>query len=314
MAAKLCLDAAGQRLNRVLYIDKVTCEVKVIKCRSLVVAASPCESARLLLNSKSKHCPAGMANSSGMVGKRLRDSVSVAGASYFPRLRNLPPHNHDGMGRPHLWVEKGVLPGTQQSNQFHFFFAGGRTLPLSSDFTEVSDRLEGYGFSLKRGCRELYGTTMFFVASGKMFSNDACFCAIDPDKTDKWGIPTLQFSFKWSDSDKHTAKAMQDSFLAVTEAAGGTYLTPAERSTGAFPHGLSPGGQGFHEQGTAVMGNNREHSVVNSFGQTHDIPNLFVLDASMFPSSSHKPPTLTILALSWRGSEYLVTQAVKHLL
>src|SRR6266576_6008847 len=97
MAREILVDKEG-KATAVSYIDKATRSEKRINARAIVVAASACESARLLLNSKSTLFPTGIANSSGTVGRYLTDSVGSSGSGYFPQLEKMPPHNHDGVG------------------------------------------------------------------------------------------------------------------------------------------------------------------------------------------------------------------------
>jgi choline dehydrogenase-like flavoprotein len=77
---------------------------------------------------------------------------------------------------------------------------------------------------------------------------------------------------------------------------------------------ISKGGQIIHEVGTTRMGDDRASSVTNQYGQSWDIDNLFVTDGGVFASKAHKNPTLTIMALAWRSSEYLADQLGKRAL
>src|SRR6202011_2970621 len=103
MARELITDDSGQ-VKAVSYIDKTTRTEQQIRCRAVVVAASACESARLLLNSKSSRHPNGLANGSGAVGRNLTDSVGYALSAHIPALDGLPRHNCDGMGAMLVYV------------------------------------------------------------------------------------------------------------------------------------------------------------------------------------------------------------------
>jgi choline dehydrogenase-like flavoprotein len=120
----------------------------------------------------------------------------------------------------------------------------------------------------------------------------------------------LRFHFKWNDNEIKMAKDMQETFRAIVEAAGGTYTTKT-LSTGDHPYGIADGGVIIHELGTARMGSDPETSVLNGNCQAHDVKNLFVTDGASFVSNPDKNPTLTIMALSWRASEYLIEEAKK---
>ena len=147
-----------------------------------MVAASACESARLLLNSRSTLFPDGLANSSGAVGRYLTDSVGSSAGGYFPQLEKMPPHNHDGVGGMHMYMPWWKF---DRKNDFlrgyHIEFGGGRGMPGVGEFDGVCDSYEGYGSSLKQRCRSTYGTYIGFAGRGEMIPNENSYCDIDPD-------------------------------------------------------------------------------------------------------------------------------------
>ena len=144
-----------------------------------------------------------------------------------------------------------------------------------------------------------------------MIPNADTYCEIDPDVVDQWGIPVLRFHFQWSDNELRMARDMQETFRSIVESAGGKYLTKTNPEAGPRPYGITEGGVIIHELGTARMGNNPKTSALNKYCQAHDVKNLFVTDGASFVSNPDKNPTLTILALSWRASDYLLDQAKK---
>src|SRR5438477_3736628 len=97
MARELVADGSG-KVTAVSYVDKATRTEQQIRCRAVVVAASACESARLLLNSKSTRFSAGLANSSGQVGRNLTDSVGIGLSGHIHALEGWPRHNSAGIG------------------------------------------------------------------------------------------------------------------------------------------------------------------------------------------------------------------------
>src|SRR5260370_41872639 len=103
MARELISDADG-KVTAVSYVDKATRTEKQVRCRAVVVAASACESARLLLNSKSPQFSNGVANSSGVVGRYLTDSTGYSLGGQIPALVGLPKHNSDGIGGMHVYM------------------------------------------------------------------------------------------------------------------------------------------------------------------------------------------------------------------
>jgi choline dehydrogenase-like flavoprotein len=310
MAREILVGADGKATG-VSYIDKTTRSEKRISARAVVVAASACESARLLLNSKSHLFPDGLANSSGQVGRNLTDSVGSGGTGYFPNLERMPPHNHDGTGGMHLYMPWWKYDRRNDFPRgYHIELSGGREMPGAGMFEEVCEEFEGYGARLKATCRRRYGTTIEFAGRGEMVPNPDTFCELDPDAVDQWGIPVLRFHFKWSENELLQAKDMQETFRAIVEAAGGQYLKRTQ-SDGPYPFGIQPGGKVIHEVGTARMGSDPKTSVLNGFCQAHDVRNLFVTDGAPLVTNPDKNPTLTIMALSWRASEHLLDEAKK---
>jgi len=311
MAREIVVGKDG-KAEAVSYIDRTTKGEKQVRARSFVVAASTCESARLLLNSRSTLFPQGLANSSGLVGRNLMDSVGSWGSGYFPQLEKMPPHNHDGSGGnylPHVYMPWWKFDRKNEfARGYHIEPGGGRFMPVVEQFDDVCDHVEGYGASLKQSCRRSYGATIGMEALGEMIPNENTYCEIDPSVVDEWGIPVLRFHWRAGENEMKMAKDMQQTFRAIVEAAGGTYSTDVT-TDGPAPYGLYDGGTAIHESGTVRMGDNPKNSVLNKYCQAHDVKNLFVTDAGAFVTSPDKNPTLSILALSWRASENLLEQA-----
>ena len=310
MAREILVNDEGKATG-VSYVDKATRRDQQVRARAVVVAGSSCESARLLLNSRSRRFPQGLANSSGVVGRYLMDSVHSPGTGYVPVLEKMPPHNHDGVGGMHLYIPWWKF---DRKNEFlrgyHIEFGGGRHMPSAGQFHGICRQYEGYGLELKQRCKEKYGAFISLSGRGEMIPNENSYCEIDPNVVDEWGIPVLRFHFQWGDNEIKMARDMQETFRAIVEAVGGTYQTEV-KTTGEFPYGLLPGGQVIHESGTVRMGKDPKTSALNQFCQAHDVKNLFVTDAACFVTNPDKNPTLSILAFSWRASEYLLDEARK---
>src|SRR6202050_5184452 len=253
MAREIVVGKDG-KAEAVSYIDRTTKEEKHVRARSFVVAASTCESARLLLNSRSTLFPDGLANSSGVVGRNLMDSVGSWGSGYFPILEKMPAHNHDGVGGMHMYLPWWKF---DRKNDFlrgyHTEFGGGREMPAVSQYDHLCDDFEGYGASLKQKAKKNYGTYIGFAGRGEMIPNENCYCEIDPSVVDQWGIPVLRFHWKWSDNEIKMARDMQETYRSIVEAAGGPYLTTT-RPGGKNPYGIADGGVIIHEEGTVSMG------------------------------------------------------------
>ena len=153
------------------------------------------------------------------------------------------------------------------------------------------------GDALRDKLRHRYGSVIGFDGRGEMIPNDDCYCELDPKVKDRWGIPVLRFHWKWGDAEIRQAAHMVQTFLEVIDRLGGTPV-PGYETDGR--KAISKGGEMIHEVGTVRMGHNDKDSVVNQYGQSWAVPNLFVTDGAVLVSSPDKNPTLSILALAWR--------------
>ncbi len=315
MAREILVGRDG-RATGVSYVDKKTRKEVQVRGKVVVLAASACESARLLLNSKSPQHPNGLANSSGVVGKYLMDTVGADGsAGFIPVLQDLPPHNADGVGGMHLYMpwwnyQRQLEHKLPFPRGFHIEIGGGRGMPGPWSFGGSERFLGGgYGVELKSGCRKIYGAYVGFACRGEMIPNENSYCEIDKDVVDEWGIPVLKFHFKWSDHEIQMAKYAREIFDEIIYTMGGESLN---RYGPEDNWGISRGGEIIHEVGTTHMGDSRSNSVLNSHGQAWDADNLFITDGGPFCSNADKNPTLTIMALAWRTSEYIADQVKKR--
>jgi choline dehydrogenase-like flavoprotein len=307
MARELITDDSG-KVTAVSYVDKTTGTERRVRCRTVVLSASACESSRLLLNSKSSRHPQGLANSSGVVGRYLMDTVGSSLSAYVPALSGMPRYNSDGYSN-HLYVpwwgwEKQQALGFPRG--YHIEVGGGYGMPGIGSFTGIVNRTEGYGVKMKQAIRDEYGTTVSLSGRGEMIPNEKSYCEIDPDTKDRWGIPVLRFHWEWSDHELNQVKHMQETFRALIAEMGGTVFSPMP--TREQGYGIAAGGRIIHELGCVRMGDDPKTSALNSWNQAHDCRNLFVTDGGPFVSQCDKNPTWTILALAWRTSDYITEQ------
>ncbi|HYR83487.1 MAG TPA: GMC family oxidoreductase [Terriglobia bacterium] len=294
------------RATSVSYINTRDSREYQVRARIIVLAASACESARLLLNSKSPRFPNGLANSSGVVGRYLTDTTGLSVSGYIPKLANSVPHNEDGVGGMHLympwWLDNKSLDFPRG---YHIEIGGGRRMPAYGILRGIErfNGAGGYGKQLKDDYRRYYASQVNFSGRGEMIPNDDSYCEIDPNVVDRYGIPVLRFHFAFSEHEVRQAKHMQETFHEIIHEMGGTPLTPMP--TREQRYGLANGGNIIHEVGTTRMGNDPATSVVNANCQAHDVKNLFIADGGPFVTNADKNVTWTILALSMRTSEYI---------
>lgn len=290
----------------VLFIDKKTGQESRVTGKAVILAAGSCETARILLSSD-------VANSSGLVGKYIMDTVGAGLSGHVPLLENLPPHNEDGAGGDHLY-SPWWLYQEQKANKldfargYHIEMGGSRDMPGAGN--PVPDDLSkgSYGTKFKEDARRYYGSFIGYASRGEMIPNEHCYADLDPKVKDKFGIPVLRFHWKWSEHEINQAKHAEKTFTALIEAMGGTVRGDRHAKPG---HTLENPGYIIHEVGGAIIGADAKKSVVNRFNQTWDVKNLFLCDGAPFASNADKNPTLTIMALAWRACDYLIDQAKK---
>jgi choline dehydrogenase-like flavoprotein len=312
MVREVELDQRGLA-SGVVFVDRATGQEHRAKARVVVLAASACESVRIMLNSKSARFPQGLANSSGKVGKYLMDTVGSSVSGQIPLLENLPPQNEDGAGGIHIyspwWLYQQQKAGKLDfARGYHIETGSGRRMPSVGSMGSMAGFAGGYGRKLKEDMRRYYGSFIGLSGRGEMIPNENSYCEIDPNKKDRWGIPTLRFSWKWSDHETRQAAHMQRTFAAIIEEMGGRVLGKPELDG---RKAIAPGGFIIHEIGGAIMGADPKSSVVNQWLQSWDVKNLFITDGAPFPSNADKNPTLTIMALAWRSADYML-QAMKR--
>jgi choline dehydrogenase-like flavoprotein len=298
MAHKVLLNEKANRARGVLYVDRNTKETREILARVVILCAQTQESTRILLNSATREYPNGLANSSGVLGHYLTAHVRSGGGNgelpafgekaslggpikpvgiYVARFRNL----------------KGQAPAKK------FLRGFGYEGESNIDFNWCAP---GFGEAYKKALREpraRFGITGF----GEVLSRWENRVEIDPDVKDIYGIPVLRIYMKDSDNERAMIKDMGDSAGEMLEAAGAKNIR-------TYAHPSAPR-WALHEAGTACMGSDPKKSVLSQFQQTHDVKNLFVMDASGFTSNPCQNPTLTIMTLCVRSCDYLM-EAMKR--
>ncbi|WP_339708740.1 GMC family oxidoreductase [uncultured Kriegella sp.] len=303
------------RATGVSYISKDDRKEYKLKGKVVILAASACSSARILLNSKSKQHPNGLGNSSDLVGKYLHDSTGASKAGFIPALMNRKvSYNEDGVNGMHVyspwWGDNSKL---NFPRGYHIELGGGMGMPnygFAMNHNEFNKffglRVGGYGDSIREDVKKYYGSVIGMAGRGEAIARKDNFCEIDPTTVDQFGIPVLKFNYKWSDFEINQAKHMQDTFEEIIHNMGGEPIseTPSKENH----YGLEAPGRIIHEVGTTRMGDDPKSSVTNRFQQLHDANNVFITDAGPFVSQGDKNCTWTILALSWRASDYIIEQ------
>jgi choline dehydrogenase-like flavoprotein len=308
MVSQIVSDARG-RATGVEYFDKTDGTTHFVNARAVVLAASACETTRLLLNSHTAQSPQGLANSSGQVGRNLVDTTGTNVTGHIPALEGRPRYNEDGMDVPHLYIPFWLY---QEQSAGKLDFPRGYHYELGGRFSQPSDspasgQEDGYGASLKEDARRYYGAQISLTVRGEMIPNNDCYCELDPDTKDRFGLPVLRFHWKFSDYEYRQIAHGIKTARQIVERLGGRVLTPAMPPERA----IADGGWIIHEVGTTRMGQSPSDSVTDPYGRAWDVENLVIADGGVFPSNAHKNPTLTIMALAWRSTDHLASRLKK---
>jgi choline dehydrogenase-like flavoprotein len=293
----LAYDGAKQRVTGVHVIDAQTGVEHFFTARVVFLCASAIESARLLLNSATPEFDTGLANSSDQVGRNIMDHIKQAGASgrfdgwadrkvlgsrpngiYVPRFRNI------GTTHPDFIRGYGFQGGASRATQWG-----------------AAARGPGIGVALKQRLTDLGPWTMSFNGFGEMLPDPENRATLHPTLKDKWGIPSLHIAASWSENELAIHRDMGRTAVEMLEAAGAQNVQPNR-------NGPSTPGNANHEMGTARMGRDRRTSVLNSFNQAWDVPNLFITDGAAMTSAGCQNPSLTYMALTARACAYAVEE------
>lgn len=324
MAREILTDQNTGLATAVSYVSKDDMQEYQVSGRTVILAASACESARLLLNSKSPRHPNGLANNSNVVGKYLHDSTGAGMGGIVPELFDRKRYNEDGVGGMHVyspwWLDNKKLDFPRG---YHIEYGGGMGMPLYG-FSWGIENLNGkyavkgmqkegggYGKSLKEDYRFFYGAGVGMAGRGEALALESNYCEIDPTTVDKFGIPVLRFNVKYSDYEINQAKHMMETFSEILHNMGAVITWGADNGK-HNNWGLEPPGKIIHEAGTVRMGSDAKKSALNEWSQAHDAKNVLCVDGGQFVSQGDKNITWTILALSMRASEHLIDELKKN--
>jgi choline dehydrogenase-like flavoprotein len=262
-----------------------------LRCRVLVLACSTIETARHLLHSN-------VATSSGQVGRHLTSHFGIAVTGLFPELKTRDASNDDGTDYYH-----SLLTGLYWDKP-HPRFEGTYQVQCGAGLNPyrlIVRNPPGWGSALKRNLREFNAAHASMGMQGSLLISSRKYIDLDPTRKDRHGIPLPRVHLHYEDSDLAMAQDCVQTCEDIIRAAGGQVLsTPGTVTADKLAIDYN------HWVGTARMGPDPKTSVVNTSGQAHDVPNLFVCDSSVFPAYPEKNPTLTNIALSWRTCDKLI--------
>jgi choline dehydrogenase-like flavoprotein len=293
MVHKVLMDPATNRARGLLYVDRNTRQSHELSARVVILCAQSQESVRVLLNSATREYPNGLANSSGVLGHYLTAHVrSGGGSGDFPTLEKKytfgAPVKPVGIYVARFRNLKGEPP-------YKKFIRGfGYEGESNVDFNWHAP---GFGAAYKQALLQARAS-LNVTGFGEVLPRWDNFVEIDPQVKDIYGIPVLKIHMSDGENERAMIQDMGDSAGEMLEAAGAKNIR-------TYAHPSAPR-WALHEAGIARMGADPKKSVLNQFQQSHDVKNLFVMDASGFTSNPCQNPTLTIMALCVRSCDYLM--------
>jgi choline dehydrogenase-like flavoprotein len=297
---EVTVDKNTGKATGVSFIDTETRKNYQAKAKTVLLAASTLESARLMLLSKSSAHPNGIGNSSGHVGHNFCEHVmgpSVAG--FMKELVGKPRTLDDGRpGGFYVARFRNLDKRSDFLRAYGYEGGSGTSMIPGSAYTSP-----GFGEEYKKHVRDYAGATISMGAFGEVLARYENAVGIDPDMKDSFGIPVLRFSYQFGENERKMAADMAVGAREMFEAAKFEIISSSDK--------MLPEGWSIHELGTARMGNDPKTSVVNQFQQSHDVKNLLVVDGATHVSASCQNPTWTIMALCWRSCDHLAEQLKK---
>jgi choline dehydrogenase-like flavoprotein len=298
VAARILTDDRGLAKG-VQYFDRKTGVASEVRARVVVVGASCVDSTRLLLNSKSERFPNGIGNGSDVIGRYLCEQIRINVKGWLPALYDTPTRNDRGIGGEHIYLPRfNHRPGRTRDYLrgfgVQFWFTGANANGPSPGAHEIP----GFGASLKRDIKRRHPAWFEIHPFGEALPYAHNRITVDASRTDRYGVPLARIDYTIGENERKMAEHMNDFVEELVHEAGGEFVDYRRGE-------LDKAGSAIHEHGTCRMGLDPKRSALNAFNQMHEVKNVFVVDGSAFPNASEKNPTLTILALSWRSTDYL---------
>ncbi len=280
----------------VRYFDRLTGDERTVPARRVIVAASAVDSTRLLLNSKSRQYPNGIGNGSDVIGRYLVEQFRLQVQAFAPELIGGPASNDDGISGGHIYIPR-FEPTDEKRG-----YLRGFGIPISgvgcASNASFAKSLGGFGLSYKQAVKELYPALVKLIPYGEVLPYRHNRISVEGMPNDRFGYPLLRIEYAIGENERKMVSRMYDATEEI--------LHQMKAEPLPYKHGeIDMPGTAIHEHGTCRMGEDPKRSALNRFNQMHEVKNVFVMDGSSFPTATEKNPTLTILALAWRASDYL---------
>lgn len=295
----LLYDRKKRKVTGVNIIDSETKETTQYFARVVFLNASTLGSTQILLQSKNKDFPQGLANSSGVLGHYLMDHHAGIGA--MGGYSGFKDSYYIGERAASVYIPRFVNLKRQEKDYRRGFAFENYT--SRGDWTRGFGQA-GIGAEWKEQLTKPGDWFVYFEAYGETLPDVNNKVFLDETKKDKWGLPLLTISMAYGENERKMRKDMLQASREMLEACRLDWVNPFDYNP--------PPGSVIHEMGTARMGHDPKTSVLNKWNQSHDIPNLFVTDGSCMSSSANQNPSLTYMALTARACDYALKEMKKR--
>ncbi|HEU0122149.1 MAG TPA: GMC family oxidoreductase [Bryobacteraceae bacterium] len=278
----------------VRYFDRYTGAERIVYGKRIVLGASCVDSTRILLNSK-------IGNSSGVIGNYLCEQVRFHVTGFVPELMGTKAMNDDGVGGEHIYLPRYNARDGRKRDYLRGFGSQFWSTGSHASVGNWAKQLDGFGVDLKTQIKRRYPAFVAMHPYGEVLPYKHNRVSVTGTPKDRYGIPISRIEYSIGENERKMLNEMYDMAESIFKGMNAEII-PFERGA------IDPFGSAIHEHGTCRMGDDPKRSALNKFNQMHDVRNVFVVDGSSFTTASEKNPTLTILALSWRASDYLAEQ------
>jgi choline dehydrogenase-like flavoprotein len=287
-----------------IYFDSKGFEQR-ISARVVCVSCSAVESARLLLLSKSRLFPDGLANDTGQIGRNLQFLSTSSGGGRLTSVSHAasdlrsPVNNLGRSVMDYYFIPCNVSP-LPKGGLLQFDLTRHSPIAAAQRLADAGPGALNWGEPLRKQLRDYFldGREIEFEVFHDFIPSDGTFVELDSEVRDKWGLPVARIHLESVDHHALAGRWLLDRGMEILGALGAENLEVVADS--------QVGRHLIH--GTCRAGVDKRTSALNQFCQSHEVSNLFVVDGSFMPTSGGVPSTLTIVANSFRTADYIIAE------
>jgi choline dehydrogenase-like flavoprotein len=231
-----------------------------------------------------------------VIGKYLCEQVRIEAKAFLPELYGRETTNDDGIGGEHIYMPRFNHRGPKRDylRGFGVQFWGIGCQPGVNYGPSVT----GFGSGFKKEIKRRYPALIEVHPFGEVLPRPDNYVTVKGTPNDQYGVPLPKIVYSIGENEHRMANEMYETVeMLLHEAKAEIFELERGRT--------NPNGSAIHEHGTCRMGHDPKRSALNKFNQMHEVKNLFVVDGSAFPTATEKNPTLTILAMAMRSTDYL---------